>query len=96
MIFWFVPQNRQLRFSDLGLKIITMISYFGPQKYVGFGLMVAPQNRQMEVDAGHASTCSGLLHLEVSRVRVFQSDIKTVGGVMTDDTCSIIAEVASR
>jgi hypothetical protein len=27
----FVPQNRQLRFDDLGLKITTMISWFVPQ-----------------------------------------------------------------
>jgi hypothetical protein len=28
---WFGPQNRQLRFGDLGLKIISTVSRFGPQ-----------------------------------------------------------------
>jgi hypothetical protein len=27
----FVPQNRQLRFDDLGLKITATVSLFGPQ-----------------------------------------------------------------
>jgi hypothetical protein len=32
-------------FGDLGLKITTTISWFGPQNQVDFGLLVAPQNR---------------------------------------------------
>jgi hypothetical protein len=36
------PQNQQLRFGDLGLKITATISWFGPQNQVGFGLSVAP------------------------------------------------------
>jgi hypothetical protein len=43
--FRFVPQNRQLTFGDFGLKITAMISWFGSQNQVGFGLLVAPQNR---------------------------------------------------
>jgi hypothetical protein len=39
----FGPQNWQLQFSDLGLKITTMVSWFGPQNHVDFGLSVAPQ-----------------------------------------------------
>jgi hypothetical protein len=31
-------------FGDLGLKIITTVSWFVPQNQVGFGLSVAPQN----------------------------------------------------
>jgi hypothetical protein len=38
------PQNRQLWFDDLGLKITAMVSWFGPQNQAGFGLLVAPQN----------------------------------------------------
>jgi hypothetical protein len=38
----FGPQNRQLRFGDLGLKIIAMIFWFGPQNQVGLSLLVAP------------------------------------------------------
>jgi hypothetical protein len=40
----FAPQNWQLRFGDLGLKITTMVSWFGSQNQTGYGLSVAPQN----------------------------------------------------
>jgi hypothetical protein len=40
----FGPQNRQLQFGDFGLKIIAIVSWFGPQNQVGYGLSVAPQN----------------------------------------------------
>jgi hypothetical protein len=43
-VFWFGPQNRQLRFGDLGHKITVMISWFGPQNQAGYGLSVEPQN----------------------------------------------------
>jgi hypothetical protein len=36
----FGPQNRQLRFGDLGIKITTAVSWFGPQNQVGYGLSV--------------------------------------------------------
>jgi hypothetical protein len=39
--FRFGPQNRQLRFSDLGLKITAIVSWFGPQNQANFGLLVA-------------------------------------------------------
>jgi hypothetical protein len=42
----FGPQNRQLRFGDLGLKITATVSWFGLQNQAGFGLLVAPQNRR--------------------------------------------------
>jgi hypothetical protein len=29
-IFWFGPQNQQLRFGDLGLKITVTVSWFVP------------------------------------------------------------------
>jgi hypothetical protein len=69
-IFWFGPQNRQLQFGDLGLKITVMVSWFGPQNQAGFSLSVAPQNRRREVGMGHASRSSGLLHVEASLARV--------------------------
>jgi hypothetical protein len=47
---------------------------------VVFGLLVAPQNRWKEVDAGYASRSSDLFHLEASRVRVSQCGLKTGGG----------------
>jgi hypothetical protein len=59
-----------------------MISWFSPQNHVGIGLSVAPQNRQREVDAGHASRSSSLLGVEVSLGRVSQSGLKTGGGAM--------------
>jgi hypothetical protein len=43
-VFWFGPKKRQLWFEDLGLKIPTMVSSFGPQNQARFGLLVAPQN----------------------------------------------------
>jgi hypothetical protein len=43
-VFRFRPQNRQLQFGDLSFKIITTVSWFGPQNQAGFGLLVAPQN----------------------------------------------------
>jgi hypothetical protein len=65
----FEPQNWQLRFSDLGLKITMTVFWFGPQNQVGFDLLVAPQNQRREVGAGHTSRSSGLLHVEASLAR---------------------------
>jgi hypothetical protein len=87
------PQNQGWRFGDLTLKITATISWFGPQKQAGFGLSVAPQNCQREVGAGHALGSSGLLYLEESRVRVFQSDLKTVGRMTVGRARGIIAEI---
>jgi hypothetical protein len=42
--FRFGPQNQQLWFGDLGIKITATVSWFGPQNQVDFGLSVAPQN----------------------------------------------------
>jgi hypothetical protein len=76
----FGPQNRQLRFGDLGLKIITKVSWFEPQNQAGYSLSVVPQNQWEDEDgAGHASRSSGLLHLEVSQARVSQSGLNTGG-----------------
>jgi hypothetical protein len=41
MVYWFGPQNQQLRFGDLGRKITTMIFWFVPQNQVSFDLTVA-------------------------------------------------------
>jgi hypothetical protein len=71
-VSWFGPQNRQLQFGDLGLKITETVSWFVPQNQVDDGLSVAPQNRRVEDDVGHASRSSVLLRLEASRARVFQ------------------------
>jgi hypothetical protein len=40
-----MPQNWQLCFGDLGLKITAAVSWFVAQNQVGFDLLVAPQNR---------------------------------------------------
>jgi hypothetical protein len=58
-----------------------MISWFVPQNQAGYGLSVAPQNRRVSDDVGHASRSSGLFHVEANQARVFQSDLKTGGGV---------------
>jgi hypothetical protein len=41
-VFWFGNQNRQLRFGDLGLKIIATVSWFGPQNQAGYNLSIVP------------------------------------------------------
>jgi hypothetical protein len=59
------------------------VSLFGSQNQAGCGLLVAPQNRRENEDgAGHTSRSSGLLQLEASQTKVFQSDLKT-GGCVT-------------
>jgi hypothetical protein len=40
----FEPQNRQLWFDDLDLKINVTVSWFWPQSQADFGLSVVPQN----------------------------------------------------
>jgi hypothetical protein len=69
------PQNRQVWFGDLGLKITVTVSCFGPQNQADFGLSVAPQNRRREVGVGHASRSSSLLDMEASLARVFQATV---------------------
>jgi hypothetical protein len=72
------------------------VSSFWPQNQAGFGLSVAPQNRQREVGMGHASRSSSLLGVEVSLARVFQSGLKTVGGAMAGGARGTIEEVVSE
>jgi hypothetical protein len=92
----FGSQNRQLWFGDLGLKITAMVSWFGPQNQVNFGLSFAPQNRRSEVGAGHTSRSSSLFGVEASLVRVSQSSLKTGRGATTGDARDTIAEVVSE
>jgi hypothetical protein len=63
---------------------------------VGFGLLVAPQNRQREVSAGHASRFSSLLGVEASLAKVSQSGLKTGGGATMGGARGTIVEVASE
>jgi hypothetical protein len=49
----------------------------------------------VEDDAGHMSRSDGLLRLKASHVRVFQSDLKTGGGVTTGGARDTIAKVTS-
>jgi hypothetical protein len=92
----FGPQNRQLCFGDLGLKISATVSWFRPQNQVGFGLSVAPQNRRREIGVGHASRSSGLLGVEASLARVSHSGLKTGGGAMMGGVRGTIVKVASE
>jgi hypothetical protein len=89
-----VPQNRQLWFGDLGLKITAMVSWFVPQNQVGYGLSVAPQNRRSEFGAEHASRSSGLLRVEASLARVSQSGLKTGRVATTGGARGTIMKVA--
>jgi hypothetical protein len=45
---------------------------------------------------GYASRFSGLLRMEVSWARIFQSGLKTGEGTTTDGACGIIVKVALR
>jgi hypothetical protein len=72
------------------------VSWFGPQKHVGFSLSVAPQNRRREVGTGHALRCSSFLGVEASLTRVSLSGLKTGGGTTTDGARGTITEVASE
>jgi hypothetical protein len=83
-------------FDDLGLKINTTVSSFRSQNQVWFGLSVASQNRQREVGAGHTLRSSGLLRVEASLTRVFQSSLKTDGCVTTGGVRGTITEVTSE
>jgi hypothetical protein len=96
MVSRFGPQNRQLWFGDLGLKITATVSWFGPQNQVGSGLSVAPQNRRREVGARHTSRSSSLLGVEATLARVSQSGLKIGGCATTGGAHGTIAEVASE
>jgi hypothetical protein len=93
-VSWFGPQNRQLWFGDLGLKITATVSWFGPQNQADFGLSVAPQNQWREDGMGHALRSGGLIFLEASRVRVSQSGLKTGRGATAGGVRDTITEVA--
>jgi hypothetical protein len=59
-----------------------MVSWFGPQNHVGYGLSVAPENQREDEDGvGCASRSSGFLRLEASQARVSHSSLKTSEGV---------------
>jgi hypothetical protein len=73
-----------------------MVSWFGPQNQVGFGLSVAPQNRWREVGVGHASRSNSLLVIEANLARVSQSGLKTGGGVTMGGAHGTITEVVSE
>jgi hypothetical protein len=95
-VFRFGPQNRQLQFSDLGIKITATVSWFRPQNQAGFDLSVVPQNRRRDVDAGHTLRSNGLLHVEASLARLSQSSLKTGGGATTGGARSNIVKVALK
>jgi hypothetical protein len=72
-----------------------MDSWFGHQNQADFGLSVAPQNQQREVDARHASRSSSLLGVEESLARISQSDLKTGGGATAGGARGTVASEAS-
>jgi hypothetical protein len=78
----------------LGIKITMTFFYFRPQNQAGYGLSAAPQNQREDEDGvGHALRSSGLLRVEASRDMIFQSGLKTGGGVKTGGARDIIVEV---
>jgi hypothetical protein len=95
-VFQFRPQNWQLRFGDLGIKITVTVSWFVPQNQVSFGLSVVPQNQWMKVSVGHATRSSGFLHVETSLTKVSQSDLKIGRGTTVGGARGTITKVASE
>jgi hypothetical protein len=73
-----------------------MVSWFVPQNQACFGLSVTLQNQWREVDTGHASRSNSLLGVEASLTRVFQSGLKTGGGVTVGGARGTNIEVASE
>jgi hypothetical protein len=73
-----------------------MVFWFEPQNPADYGLSVMPQNQREGNGMGHASRSSGLIHVEASRDRVFQSSLKTGGGATTDGARGTITDVVSR
>jgi hypothetical protein len=80
----FGPQNRHLRFGDLGLKITTTVSWFGPQNRAGH-----------KVCRLHHKTDRRATVWDSLRVRVPQSGLKTSRGATVGAAHDTIAEVAS-
>jgi hypothetical protein len=71
-VLQFGPQNRQLRFSDLDIKITETVSWFVPQNQVGYSFSVAAQNRWEDEDVvGHILRSRSLLRMETRWARVF-------------------------
>jgi hypothetical protein len=66
-----------------------------PQNQVGYGLSVVPQNRWEGDGVGHVLRSSGLLHVDASRARVYQSGLNNGGGTTAGGACGTIVEVAS-
>jgi hypothetical protein len=56
-----------------------MVSWFGNQNQVDYGLSVVPQNQWEDEGVTHVSRSSDLLQLKASRARVSQYDLKTGG-----------------
>jgi hypothetical protein len=65
------PQNQgDGGFFDFSLKISAMISWFGHQNQVGYGLSVVPQNRREGDGLRYVLRSSALFRMKASRVRV--------------------------
>jgi hypothetical protein len=65
------------------------------QNQADFGLSVAPQNRQRDDSVGHALRSDRLVHVEASRIRVFQSGLKTDRGAITGGAHGTITDITS-
>jgi hypothetical protein len=72
-----------------------MVSWFGAQNQACYSLSVALQNQREGNSVGHTSRSSGLLRVEASRTRIFQSGIKTDGCATTGGVRGTIVKFAS-
>jgi hypothetical protein len=58
MVCRFRPQNQQLQFGDLDLKITVTVCWFGSQNQADFSLAIAPQNLRRGGGGGSARDTS--------------------------------------
>jgi hypothetical protein len=103
------PQNQCGRgFPSLGLKTgsygLVILASKSLRQFLSLGLKINQasdcrlhhKTNGGGVGAGHVSRYSGLLHVEASLARVFQSGMKTGGCATTGGVCGMIAEIASE
>jgi hypothetical protein len=83
-VWWFGLQNHRDGFLVCASKLSGLLFIGCATKLMGEWF-----------DAGHMSRSGGLLRLKASRARVFQSGLKTGGGMMMGGVGGIIVEVVS-
>jgi hypothetical protein len=93
LLVW--ASKSKLWLGDLRLKITTIVFLIWTSKSSGLRFVdCATKSTGDEDSAGHTSRSNGLIHIEASWTRVFQSSFKTGGGATACGARDNIAEVA--